>query len=194
LSLDPGAQAAVVGTGLLLFVGFCGGVFRASSVRGETSRKWDERVGLARSALSLLTLAELRELRTEINRLIPKTDIFDPLEVVADPAPLRSRIERTAEYYDARVRMQESFERAPTLGRAFVAGLALLALATVPLTIHFAQLVHTTWLAWVGAGLLGLGCVVLFPAAILYIICEDRLSSGEILARTGNMTATEDGA
>jgi hypothetical protein len=187
LSLAGGDQAAViaVGAGVLLAAG--GGIFKAVNLRGDSNSKWSSRIDLAAGALDEKTIAELHGLRSEIDDLLPEAGMpFDPAQAIVDPSPLSARVEQTAKYYRARVRMQKDLGRVLKLGRVLVLGLALFAIGVVLLTIYFAELLSWDWPRFAGFGFSAVGLATLLVAMCGYGFCVDRLAGAEILADTAS--------
>lgn len=186
MSLKTGEQAGVIAVGAATLLAWGAAIFKAANLRGDLSRKWSSRVELAVLALDEKTVVELRELRAEIDTVLPAADApFDPGQVVSvDPAPLSERVERTAKYYTARVRMEKNLARARRLARIFVVVFAVLALATTLLTLRYAEIVNADWLKWAGFILGGLALIVLILAGTVYVVCADHLAGDEILADT----------
>lgn len=185
MSVDAG-QIAVVAIGVTALLALGPAIFKAANLRGDVNNKWSSRVDLAVVALDEKTVVELRELRDEINEVLPEPDApFDPAQAIVDPAPLSARVERTAEYYERRVGMERNLDRVRRLGRVFVTSLSMIAVGVVPLTVYYSDLLEWEWMRWAGLALLGVGLVALISAATVYIVCVDRLSGAEILADTG---------
>ena len=188
MSLEGSDQAGIVAIGAGALLGVAGAIFKAANLKGDSNSKWSSRVELAVLALDEKTVAELRELRDDIDDLLADADApFDPSHVVSvDPGPLSARVEQTARYYSARVRMESNLHRVRQLGRVFVVGLSALALAIAALTLYFGELVDPAWLKWAGFVLGALGLVASIAAGIVYVVCVDRLSGDEILADTAS--------
>ena len=164
-----------------------GAIFKAVNLRGDHNTKWSSRIDLAVVALDEKTVVVLRELRTDIDKLLPTDeDPFDPIRVSVDPSPLSERVEQTATFYAARVRMTKDLDRVLRLGRVFVFGLVVLMLAIVLLTLHYAEILDWSWMRWAGYGCGGVGVAILISAMVVYSVCVDRLASGEILAETAS--------
>jgi len=186
VSLD-GEQLTVVGIGVAALLVIGPAIFKAANVKGDTNNKWSTRVDLALVALDDKIVRELAEIGSATALLLPPADApFDPVQAIVDPSPLSERVERTADYYAARVRMPKDLARACKLGRKFVASLSMLAIGIVPLTLFYAELITWGPLRWAGVALSGIGLITLIVASIIYIICMDRLSDDEILADTSS--------
>lgn len=190
--LQGSDQAGIIGVGAAVLLGIAAAMFKAANLRGDSNSKWSSRVDLAVLALDEKTVVELRELRDEIDDLLPE-DIgpFDPTRVVTlNPAPLSARVEQTARYYKARMRMERNLAIVRRLGRVFVASLALLAVSVVLLTIFYAELIDDwAWIRWAGFASGGLGAITLVASMTVYVVCVDRLAGGEILADTASQTS-----
>jgi uncharacterized membrane protein YqjE len=170
-----------IGVGSLLVIGPA--ILKAANVKGDTNDKWSTRVALAVVALDDKIVGELGELRKETEHLLVPADApFDPGQAIVDPSPLSARVERTARYYAARVRMESDLARARRLGMVFVVSLSMLAIAVVLLTLFYAELVTWDPIRWAGVGVGGAGLVALIAAGVVYIVCMDHLSGDEILA------------
>ena len=163
-----------------------GAIFKAVNLRGDHNTKWSSRIDLAVVALDEKTVVVLRELRTDIDKLLPTDDPFDPIRVSVDPSPLSERVEQTATFYAARVGMKKNLNRVLSLGRVFVFGLVVLMVAIVLLTLHYAELLDWSWMRWAGYVSGGIGASILVCAMVVYSVCVDRLASGEILAETAS--------
>lgn len=186
MSLDA-EQLTVIGIGVAALLVIGPAIFKAANVKGDTNNKWSTRVDLAVVALDEKIVAELGEIGSATRSLLPPDDApFDPLVAIVDPSPLSERIERTATYYAARVRMRNNLSRARRLGRTFVASLSMLAVGVVVLTLYYAELVRWDPLWWVGIVVGGAGLAVLSAAAVVYIVCMDHLADDEILADTAS--------
>jgi hypothetical protein len=188
LSLEGSDQAGIIAVGAGALLVLAGAIFKAANLRGDSNSKWSSRIDLAVVALDEKTVVELRELREEIETVLPDAHTpFDPTRNVSvNPAPLSERVERTAKYYTARMRMSNDLDRVRRLGRVFVFSLALLMIAVVLLTVHYAEVLDWAWTRWAGFGAGGLAVVILVAAGVVYGVCVDRLASGEILADTAS--------
>jgi hypothetical protein len=186
LSVDA-EQLGVVALGVTSLLVIGPAIFKAANLRGDTSNKWSTRVDIAVVALDEKIVSELSELRDEAEDVLaPVNAPFDPAQAIVDPSPLSERVGRTAKYYAARVRMKNDLVRVRRLGRVFVMSLSMLALAIVPLTLYYADLVRWDPSWWAGVILGALGLVGLIVATFIYIVCVDRLSGAEILADTAS--------
>lgn len=184
MTLD-GAQVAIVGIGVASLLALVRAIIKAANLRGDTNSKWSSRVDLAVVALDEKTIVELKELRDEIDTVLPESDApFDPAQAIVDPSPLSERVERTAKYYRARVRMETHLNRVRSLGRVFVVSLSLLTIAAVLIPAYYADLLGWDWARWLGFGLGAAGLIILIPAGAVYVVWVDRLSGAEILAGT----------
>lgn len=189
MSVDGGQAGVILGGATALLV-LGGAIFKAANLRGDANNKWSSRVDLAAVALDEKTIAELRKLGDEIETVMPDQNRpFDPAQAIIDPSPLSERVERTAKYYRARVRMASDLNHVRQLGRLFVASLLLLAVGVTLLTVYYAELIGWGWMPWAGGGSGGLGLLVLVAGGVTYIVCVDRLSSAEILAETAAQAA-----
>lgn len=186
MSLDA-EQFTVVGIGVAALLVIGPAIFKAANVKGDTNNKWSTRVDLALVALDDKIVRELTEIHSATASLLPSANApFDPVQAIADPSPLSERIERTAVYYAARVRMTNDLARACKLGRKFIASLSMIASATVLLTLFYAELIKWDPLRWAGVTAGGTGLIALIASSIVYIICMDHLSDDEILADTAS--------
>lgn len=190
MSLGSSDQAGIIAAGGAAILVLAGALFKAVNLRGDQNAKWSSRVDLAVVALDEKLVVELRELRREIDEVLPDTHGFDPtLDVSMNPAPLSARVEKTAEYYSARVGMKRDLARVLMLGRVFVFGLVVGMVAAVCLTLRYAEIVDVSWLRWAGFGTGTLAVLVLALAMSVYGVCVDRLASGELLADTASRAA-----
>lgn len=184
MSLSVEEQTAIIlggGTALLILGG---ATFKAASLRGDINAKWSSKVAIAVTALDEKALKALRDLRDEIDQALPKT--FEPAEMTLDPAPLSDRVEETSRYHRARQRMERNLKRCRGLGRALVAGLILLMVGVLLLTLHYSQLAESDLTFWAGVLIGGFAVAEIGSSGIAYIVLEDRLTSDEILADTAS--------
>lgn len=191
MSLGVGEQTAIIlggGTALLILGG---ATFQAASLRGDINAKWSSKVAVAVTALDEKALKALRDLRDEIDRVLPKT--FDPAEMTLNPAPLSDRVEETTRYHRARQRMERNLARCRGLGRALVAGLLLLMIAVLLLTLHYSELVDGGFTFWAGVITGGIAIAEIVGSGVAYIVLQDRLASDEILADTASQVTTGGG-
>lgn len=185
MSLTAGDQAAIIAVGAAVLLGIATAIVKAVNIRGDSNDKWSSRIDLAAGALDEKTVAELAILRTEIDSVLPDPDApFEPAQAIVDPSPLSARVEKTAKYYRARIRLKKDLDRVLRMGRMFVAGLVILAIGVVLLTTYFAELLNWPWARPVGFGFGGLGALTLVLAMAIYGVCVDRLAGAEILADT----------
>lgn len=185
MKLQGSDQAGIIAVGVGALVAVAAALFKAANLRGDSNSKWSSRVDLAAGALDEKTVAELQLLRADIDRLLPDTDEpFEPAQAIVDPSPLSARVEKTAKYYRARVRMGKNLNRVRRLGRVFVGSLILIAFAVVLLTVYYAELLSWNWIRPAGLVIGGLGVFVVILAMSVYIFWVDRLSGDEILADT----------
>lgn len=184
MSVEAG-QVGVVAAGIAALGGLVPAIGKAANLRGDANSKWSSRVDLAVVALDEKTVAELRQLRDETDVVLPPADApFDPAQAIVDPSPLSTRVERTAKYYRARVRMERDLDRLRRLGRAFMASLSMLAVSVVLLVVYYAELLDWDWTRWIGVGMGAVGAIALLATGAVYVVCVERLSGAEILADT----------
>lgn len=189
MSVD-GDQAGVIAIGVGALCVLAPAIFKAANLRGDSNNKWSSRVDLAAVALDEKTVVELRELRDETDTVLPPADApFDPSQAIVDPSPLSERVERTAKYYRARVRMQRDLHRVCRLGRVFVVSLTMIAIAAALLPAYYAELLDWGWMRWVGVSLGAVGLLALIVGGVVYVVCVDRLSGAEMLADTAAQAA-----
>lgn len=190
MSLGAGEQAAIIGVGATVLLAAGGGVFKASSLRGDMNNKWTRRVSLAVAALDEKALSELSLLRDDVEDTL--ADAFDPAQAIADPAPLSRRAETTVKFRKGRTRMQEDFKRLLQVCPFLVGGLAAVVVATAALTVYYSELWDVAAFRIGGLILAGIGLAVLVLVGIAYAVLQHRLASNEILAGTGGR-ADQDG-
>lgn len=190
MSLGAGEQAAIIGVGATVLLAAGGGIFKASSLRGDMNNKWTRRVSFAVAALDEKAIAELRLLRDDLEDTLAPA--FDPSQAIADPSPLSERAATTAKYYRARTRMRSDFARLLWACPVLVGGLAVVEVATAALTVYYAELWDFTGLRIGGLVLAGVGTVTLVLVVVGYAVLQHRLASAEILAGTGGR-ADQDG-
>jgi hypothetical protein len=191
LSISGGDQAAIIGVGSAVVLVLAGGLVKAASLRGDMNQKWSSRIDLAAVALDEKTVFELKQLRDEIDTVMPADDaLFEPGQAIADPSPLSARVEKTAKFYRARVRMEKDLRRLVGLGRVAVGALTGLIIAVLFLTLHYAELSGWRWMRWAGFGLGTVATVILIAVGLVYTVCVDQLSSSEILAESASQAGT----
>ena len=190
MRIDGGTQAAVIGAGATVVLVLGGAIFRCADLRGDTNRKWSSRKDLAVVALDEKTVFALRELRDEISGALPAEDVpFDPAEAIIDPSLLIERVEKTAKFYRARVRMEKDLKLVLWLCRVFYFALIAFALAVVMTTLFYAELWHSDVLRWGGFGLGGAAIATLVLSGALYSHRIDRLGTSELMADTASQAA-----
>ena len=191
MSISGGDQAAIIGVGSAVVLVLAGGLVKAASLRGDMNQKWSSRIDLAAVALDEKTVFELKQLRDEIDTVMPADDaLFEPGQAIADPSPLSARVEKTAKFYRARVRMEKDLRRLVGLGRVAVGALTGLIIAVLFLTLHYAELSGWRWMRWAGFGLGTVATVILIAVGLVYTVCVDQLSSSEILAESASQAGT----
>lgn len=190
MSLDPGAQASIIWGGIATLLVLGGAIFKAAKLRGQLHSEWCSRVDLAVASLDEKTVAELGQLRDQIDAFLPeKMAPFDPAQTITDPAAMTVRVERSTKYFKARVKMENSLVRVRLVGHALLFGLLFEVVAVILLTLHYSEIVSgVDWLRWPGFALAGVGGVVLIVAMCVFVVCETRLSRGEILAGTSGQS------
>jgi hypothetical protein len=186
LTLKPGDEAAIIAVGVAVILAVSVGIFKAASFRGDMNSRWARRVGFAVAALGEKTIAELEQLRDAVDEALPSNLAgFDPSQAIADPAPLFKRADSVVKYYRARTGMEKDLVSLRRLGPVLVAALTGVDIATAALTVFFAELLEWEWIKPLGFALLIFSVLVLCLAGIVYIVLQDRLADGEILAGTG---------
>ncbi|MDO8184677.1 hypothetical protein Q5424_04930 [Conexibacter sp. JD483] len=192
MSLDSGEQAGVIWGGVAAVLVLGAGIFKAARARGDIHNEWDARVRLAAAVLNDKAANELRELRDEINEILPPDEApFDPVDVIADLSPLIARAEQATEYGDARDRMLKALDRAKKVVHVpLIAGLTLLLVGLVALTAFYADAIDVPGIVRpVGFALVGVSALILAFVTGIYTVCQSRLSRGEILAGTSGTDA-----
>jgi hypothetical protein len=193
LTLSPGDEAAIiaVGVGALLAVG--AGIFKVAALRGDMNTKWARRVDFAVAALDEKTIAELEQLRDDVEDILPAgPGGFDPAQAIANPAPLFVRAEHTVKYYRARARMEKDLVRLRRLGPVLVCALTGVEIAAAILTVFYGELLLWAWLEACGLIVLGVAVVAVIAATATYAVLHHRLAGGEILAGTGGRAVAGD--
>lgn len=181
-SLTPGDQATIVGIGSAVLLAVSGGIWRASSLRGDINARWRKRVDFAVARIDELIVNELRILRDEIDVLLPGPGNFDPALVVADPVSLSERAGHVAKLDKIRKRMESDLSRSRAVGPVLIFALIALALGTIGATAYYGELVDGGLVRIFGLALIGLGVVSLTLATAIYAFFQNRLSAGEIEA------------
>lgn len=185
MSLTSGDEAAIIAVGATLLAGAGAGIFKAASLRGDTNAKWNRRVEYAIAALDEKALAELEQLRDDVQDILPAGRGFDPSQAIANPAALSQRAERTVRFYRARTRMESDFERLCSICPTLVGALTLFLIAVCILTSFYADLLTWGWVEVCGLVVLAAAVGALVVTTALYVILQHRLASAEILAGTG---------
>lgn len=195
MSLTPGDAAAIIAVGVGALVAVGAGIFKAAALRGDMNTKWTRRVAFAVAALDEKTIAELEQLRDDVEDILPAGhDNFDPAQAIANPAALFARAEHTVSYYSARTRMQTDFVRLRKLCPLLVATLTGVEVAAAILTAFYAELLVWAWLRPCGLIILAVATSMLIFATAAYVVLQHRLAGAEILAGTGGSSATGDSA
>lgn len=184
MNLSAGDQAQILGVGAGALLVVAAGIFKASVLRGDMNSKWTRRVDLAVSALVEKTISEAEQLRDKVDEILP-TAPFDPVHLLADPAPLGQLAGRTVGFYRASLRMGSDFVLLRRICPVIVGALVAMELAILALTAHYGELVSWSWLRLPGLILLGAAAVVIVGATAIYVVLQHRLTSAEIEAGTG---------
>lgn len=189
MSLGPGEQAAIIGVGVAVLLGVGGGIFRASTLRGDINGRWSRRVSFAVAALDEKQISELELLRDDVEDILPAR--FDPAQAIADPAPLSARAATTVGYYRASTRMEGDFVRLRRVCPVLLAALAVLEVATALLTTYYAKLLDWSAVRVSGLLLAAVAVLIMVTTTGAYVALQHRLASAEILAGTGGRTDQE---
>ncbi len=193
MSLSTGDEAAVIAVGVGVLVAVGAGIFKVAAMRGDMNTKWARRVAFAVAALDEKTIAELEQLRDDVENILPTGHGgFDPAQAIANPAPLFRRAENTVSYYRARARMEQDFVRLRGLCPLLLAALTGLEIAAAVLTVFYAELLLWRWPRSCGLILLAGATVTLIAATAAYVVLQHRLAGAEILAGTGGRVAAGD--
>lgn len=186
MTLSTGDEAQIIGVGAAALLVLSGAIYKMASFRGDMDSKWSGRVKFATAALDEKTIAELEGLRDDVEEILPAGGGgFNPAQVLADPAPLSKRAEKTVKFYKARTRMQGDFEKLRALGPVFVGSLATLQFQAVLLTLYFSEILRWSWFKPVGLILLVAGLLALFVSGAALVFLHQRLANEQILAGTG---------
>lgn len=191
MSLDAGDQATVIGVGVAVLLAHGAGIFKCASLRGDMNNRWTRRVSLAVSGLDEKAIRELGLLRDDVEDTLPSA--FDPGQAITDPSPLTARATKITEYYGARTRMRGDFDRLLRVCPVVLYALTALAVATVALTVYYAELWDWTGLEIGGAIVGGAGALALVLSVAAYVVLQHRLADAEILAGTDGL-ADEEGS
>lgn len=181
MTLDPGAQATIVGVGVAAIIANCAAIFKVATLRGDVNQKWSGRVAYAVAALDEKTLAELDGLRDDIDAALPAF-VTDPLQAIADPGPLSRRAERAAKLYRTRARMESNLRLLCNLGPVLLWVLAALLVSIVGVTLHHADLVQAGWVRLISWLVLATCSVALAVGMAGYALLQHRLAGAELLA------------
>jgi len=193
LNLSAGDEAGIIAVGAGVIVAAGAGIFKAASLQGDMNTKWSRRVDFAVAALHEKTIAELEQLRDDVDDILPAGHGgFDPSQAIANPDPLFARAESTVSYYRARTMMEKDFMRLRGLCPTFVAALAGVVIAVAILTVFYLELLHWGWLRSCGLIVLGIAGAVLVLVTAGYVALHYRLARAEILAGTGGYAVTGD--
>jgi hypothetical protein len=129
--LNPGDQATIIGVGAAVLLAAGGGIWRAASLRGDLNARWRRRVDFAVARLDELIIAELRMLRDEVDTVLPEPQDFDPVLVLADPAPLSKRAAHVVKLYRTRQHMERDLARSRSVGIALITALSLICITSI---------------------------------------------------------------
>lgn len=100
-----------LGLGFTAFLASVIAVWGGLHLRMRTFRDWEENVEIAFSDLQDRATEVFSQLRTEIDIFSPPTDApFNPMTVIADPAPLGKLAKRAVRVLNERRRLKDQFE------------------------------------------------------------------------------------
>ncbi len=159
-------------------------LWKAASLRGDISEKWNNRVDVTFAGLSERAVQELFALRTEINDLLigSADGDFDPLKVVVDPSKLSGHVSKFQKCIQVRSKLRKRFEHLLKLGPIAVGivGVYLIGVATV--AAYYTELYRHWWLGRAGIILSSADIVAGMAVIADYAYLQHRLSSAEILS------------
>jgi|GEM_PF-6770362 len=183
MSLAAGDQAQIIGVGVAALFALGAAIWKTASLRGDVNARWARRVDFAAAALDEQTIRELEALRDEVDAVLPE-GAFDPVQAIADPAPLSRRAERAVGLHRTRTRMESAVGGLMLLARAAIGALGTMALGTACATAHYAELWGWPPLGPAAFALLAVSFASLVVIGGRYIVLQDRLASAEERAGT----------
>jgi hypothetical protein len=156
--------------------------WKAAGWRGDTRKKWSNRVEIAHAGLNERATSELVALQDRISEVLGGNPAFLPAEIWADPDPLVKRANRCVVLLRARDKVRGRFERYCRLASILIPTVAVYILGWVAATLYFTEVVHRNWLKLVGFAVGGLSIATALVIFALYAYFESKLTKAEEMA------------
>jgi hypothetical protein len=172
-------QFKILTFAVVLLIPALGVAWKAAGWRGDTFKKWMDRVKLAHAGLHEKVTSELVALQDDITDMLAGGM---PAEVWVDPSPLVSRANRCAVLLRARDKLQGRFRRYCRLATFLIPTVTTYLLGWLGATFYFTQVVHKSWLKFAGFGLGGLAIAATLAIFISYAYFESKLTKAEEMA------------
>src|SRR6266508_1565893 len=116
---DPD-QFRVLTFAVVLLLPALGVAWKAASWRGDTFKKWSDRVDIAHAGLTQRVTDELVDLRDALTDLLGGGTSFSPAETIIAPDPLVASANRCANLLRARDKLQRRFRRYCSLASVLI--------------------------------------------------------------------------
>lgn len=176
-------QLGILGLAAVLFLAALPALWKAAGLRGDTNKKWSERVEVAHAGLSERATSELLQLQNEIGTALGGATGFTPAQVWIDPDPLVKRANKCADLLRVRDKLHDRFRRHRRLGPILITPLIAYAIGVVAGTLYFTEVAHNLWMRNAAFLLDGLALAALVVIFAFYVYYEAQLTKAEELAK-----------
>src|SRR6266567_4507188 len=153
--------------------------WKAAGWRGDTFKKWSDRVDIAHAGLNERASAELVALQDDISDMLAGGL---PGEVSADPDPIVLRANRCAVLLRARDRLRGRFEKYRRLTYLLVPAVVSYFVGWLAGTLYFTEVMHKSWVKLTSFVVGGLAIVTTLCIYVLYAYFESKLTKAEEMA------------
>lgn len=175
-------QFTILTFAVLLLLPALGVAWKAASWRGDTFKKWSDRVDVAHAGLSERVKTELVALQDEITDVL-LGDPEVPAEVWIDPDPLVASVNRCAVLLRTRDRLRGRFLRYRQLGPILLPTALAYILGWLAATLYFTEVVHESWMKLAGFIVGGFAIVAAIAIFCCHVYFESKLTEADELSK-----------
>lgn len=157
--------------------------WRFAGLRADVAEKWGERIDVAKAGLSEHATETLREMEKEIADLLGTGEPFDPLDVVKDPAVLKSQAKAFLKLIRLRDRAESRYRLLLKIGPAGLVASIIFALGISGVFLNVSHILDVSWIATLGLWLAIAAAVTLVVDFATYAYLQHYLSTVDVESR-----------
>jgi len=170
--------------GLAIVLATIAAAWRFAGLRGDISEKWGERIDVAKAGLSEHATEILREMEHEIADLLGTGEPFDPLDVVKDPAVLKTEATDFLKLMRLRDRAESRYRLLLRMGPIGLVASIIFALGIVGVFLNVSNVLVVQWMATLGGWLAIVAGGILVVVFASYAYLQNYLSTVDVESRS----------